>query len=68
MNNELLPRFLLEVRNSLVEYDLIFLISAISYGIGISLILRWFYIKYGNAKTKGHYRFLNWKATNALEN
>lgn len=51
MNNETLHNFLLEIRNNLVEYDLIFLISAISYGIGISLILRWFYIKYGNAKT-----------------
>ena len=51
MNNANLNSFLLEFRNHLLEYDLIFLISAISYGIGISLILRWFYIKYGNAKT-----------------
>jgi len=51
MNTEMINSFLVEVRNNFVEYDLIFLISAISYGIGISLILRWFYIKYGNAKT-----------------
>ena len=51
MAKETLDSLLIELRNNLVQYDLIFLISAISYGIGISLILRWFYIKYGKAKT-----------------
>ncbi len=51
MTKETLQSLLVEFRNNLIEYDLIFLISAISYGIGISLILRWFYIKYGKAKT-----------------
>jgi len=47
----LINNILVEFRDYLLEYDLIYLVSAISYGIGISLILRWFYINYGNAKT-----------------
>jgi hypothetical protein len=38
-------------RNILVEYDIFFLLSVISLGMANSLILRWFYIKYGKAKT-----------------
>ena len=39
------------IRNIFVEYDIFILLSAISLGMANSLILRWFYIKYGKAKT-----------------
>jgi len=39
------------IRNIFVEYDIFILLSAISLGMANSLILRWFYIKYGTAKT-----------------
>jgi len=51
MTNDDLNNLMVDLRNTAIEMDLLFLISAISVGIGLSLILRWFYIKYGKAKT-----------------
>ena len=51
MDDLQLKNILREMRDLVTEVEIPFLISVIFIGIGLSLFLRWFYIKYGKSNT-----------------
>ena len=51
MDDQQLKNILREARDLVTEVEIPFLISVIFIGIGLSLFLRWFYIKYGKSNT-----------------
>ena len=51
MDNKNFKQILLDLRSFSIEVDIPYLISVLLIGIGISLFMRWYYIRYGRTNT-----------------